>query len=345
MRRTLWAILALAFAADVAVAVYVADLMRFESASTHRLERKRELVEIRKMFFTRYVDDRSIATASPERLRELGYRTDSPEAIAAWREEIVAKLPYLQAIDADALPKDPIERAKAVVLLFSKNGGMGRCGLGDLATTLGLIAQGGGYGCCSDHSDAFVALGQAFGLVVRPVATEHHAVDEVFLPDAQRWVFVDPQYALMAHDEGGRSLGVFEIRERLRDGEPVRYEFFGTAEHDFWPARDGEPSWDRNRVASAYYLDFDGFRDLRLSWGSNLVEQDRFDVRWHRWPLALRSFAAHVLRIAPVRVHYLDADSRYAGELQAGRTRLLAGLTGLALATGLPALLLRLTRR
>jgi hypothetical protein len=342
MRRVLWVVLGLAMLGNVALALYVVNLMRYPPEDP--TGRKKQLVEIRKTLFTRYVDDRALVTAPPERMRELGYRTDSPEAIAAWRQEMAAKIPYLHGVDPDSLPQDPIERAKAIVLLFSKNGGQGACGLGDLTTILSLIANDGGYGCCADHSDAFVALGQAFGLVVRPVASEFHGFGEIFLPEENRWVFVGAQYAVLARDENGRYLGAFEIRDRLRAGEPVRYEFFGTEEHDFWPAGpDGEPNWAGNPLAaSTYFLEFDAFRDLRLPWGSNLLEQDRFEVRFQAVPQAIHSFVANVLGIAPRRVHFVDADTAYARTLQARRAQLLWGLAALAAATIVPASLLAL---
>lgn len=49
-----------------------------------------------------------------------------------------------------------------------------------------------------------------------------HVICMVWSPSLGRWLWMDPTYAAYVMDEEGRPLGICEVRERLRTGEPLK---------------------------------------------------------------------------------------------------------------------------
>jgi hypothetical protein len=331
----LWTCLVVGIAASLAVAGVLVHKLRYGSGFDEDLGKKKWLVGVRKSFFTDYTTDAQDFLAGPEELARRGFRTDPPETIAAWARDALPRIPYLRDLEAAPLPDAPIERTQALVLRFSKNGGIGCGHFRNLLDNLEHIADGEGQGCCSDHAQAMIALGQAFGLSVRQVGIGDHSFNEVWDPARGKWAFVDPQFALMARDEDGAPLGLFEIRERFRTGRAVRYEFFGNQHHVFSrqdPAR------------HPYFASFDSFRDVRVVWGSNVIEQDRLEARHGALPKAARQLVGYATGVFPPMRVYADEHALLPAQLERARRTTLGIAAFLVVSTVVPAVALLATR-
>ena len=333
MRRLLWGVFLVAIALDVWSGSWVLSRLRYGHGAEEDLAKKGELIALREAFVTESTRDLGLFALAPDALAARGFRTETPEAIEAWKRENFPKIPYLDAETLAGLPEEPVARARAIALLYSVNGGSICGGFDGLLDSLQRMPQG--LGCCSDHGEGFLALGQALGLQVREVHHTEHAFDEFWVPALGKWVFIDTQYAVMARDPDGTWLGAFEIRERLREGKPFDYDFFGGPRHHFAKGFPWKSPWE-----SPYYKDIEGFKNLRLIWGSNIYEQDRFEARLAWMPRAGRHVIGHLLGVFPPRVIYEDAVTTDAAQLARKRNVVTALAVFLPIGTLLPPLLL-----
>jgi hypothetical protein len=338
VRRFLWGVFIFALALDAWSGWWLVSRLRHGHGAEEDLAKKGELVQVRESFFTDATHDLGLFALSPEDLVARGFDVETTASVASWRNENLERIPYLDAATIDALPVEPVARARAIALLYSVNGGSICGGFDDLLDSLQRMPQG--FGCCSDHGEGFLALGQALGLQVRELYHSEHAFNEFWVPALGKWVFIDTQYALMARDPDGTWLGAFEIRERLREGKPFEYDFFGGPRHHFAKGFPWKTPWD-----SPYYKDIDGFKNLRLIWGSNIYEQDRFEERLGWMPRSARHVIGHVAGVFPRRVIYEDAVTTDAARLARKRTVVTSLAIGLPIATILPPLLLWRGRR
>ena len=76
-----------------------------------------------------------------------------------------------------------IKKAQTISLLYSKNGGSG-CGekSDNLIENLKWLSQDIGYGCCSDHTQTFLALSILNGVFSREVHHIGHTFNEFYDP-------------------------------------------------------------------------------------------------------------------------------------------------------------------
>ncbi|MFQ5701885.1 MAG: transglutaminase domain-containing protein, partial [Acidobacteriota bacterium] len=84
------------------------------------------------------------------------------------------------------------------------------------------IRRGFTGGFCAQYNYVLVQAMQSFGIPARYVSLIGHEVIEARLPDAGRWVCLDPLYDTYYEDEDGRALSVLEIHALIRNGRPVR---------------------------------------------------------------------------------------------------------------------------
>lgn len=276
------------------------------------------LLAIRTALFTQTVDDRSAFQLSPENQPD-SFMFDSEATKAAWLEQFGADVDYMD--DVLLLEGDEIERAKAIVLLFSRNGSVEGCGeFRDLADTLGRIGQDNGYGCCSDHSQSFLALASLSGMNAREMIDTEHVFAEFYHPKTKQWVWIDPQYALMARNESGRYLSLLEVRDNFLEGRPPEFEFFGNEYHDLFGL---DPHGHH------YFNEASDFAVYSSAWGSNVFDQDAFNRRFGSLPIPVRQFLGLMTGDLPAFVTLSDGHSEYPEELQHQRRVILVVLVGL----------------
>lgn len=64
---------------------------------------------------------------------------------------------------------------------------------------------------------------QMFLMPLSPYDGDNHVVCEVWLPEEDRWMMMDPSYGGYLTDERGKALDLFQLRERLGNQEEVRF--------------------------------------------------------------------------------------------------------------------------
>lgn len=253
--------------------------------------------------------------ASPERLVDAGFRTDPPALVEEWRRRLDEDVDYLDGVRARLAPLPEIDRVKALVRLFSKNGGGGCGAYRDLLHNVVRVHAGSGSGCCSDHSQVFIALATWVGIFAREVHHTSHTFDEFWVSDPGQWVWVDPHYAILARDPDGAYLSLLELRRRYLSDEPVVFEFIGNRYHRF--ARVSPTSWP-------LYDEPEDFSTISLTWGNNVYEEDRFYRRLGSLPKAPSQLLGFLAGVKPPLMLYEDAHSLDAIRLRRARVAYLS---------------------
>jgi hypothetical protein len=254
------------------------------------------LVMMRDLLFIDFETSPAIFSLMPEDLVARGFRTDSSELRREWRKrisELECMSAELGGIETKSV--DDIEKAKALVLLFSRAGGNGCGNIDNLFEKIKAIS--GSYGCCSDHTEVFMALSSIVGLNTREVITSLHSVNEIFDAKAKKWIFIDPQLALMARDDHQRYLSLFELRNRYMNGDNVQMEFFGREPHVMSEA---DPRFQK------YYGDKSALTRIRMTFGNNVFANDKLRFRLWFLPKPIRHLVAHVKGILPPYRMYVD---------------------------------------
>ncbi|HET9480840.1 MAG TPA: transglutaminase-like domain-containing protein [Candidatus Polarisedimenticolia bacterium] len=83
------------------------------------------------------------------------------------------------------------------------------------------IRRGFTGGFCAQYNYVLAQALQSFGIPARYVSLIEHEVIEARLPDAGRWVCLDPLYDAWYADDAGTPLSVHEIHTRLKRSQEV----------------------------------------------------------------------------------------------------------------------------
>lgn len=305
--------------------------------------RANPLVRIRQSLFVEYVDDREVFELPPNELLARGFKLDPPSLLEEWREDgIFRKLGYTPRLEELRDSLSPVELSRLVVLSFSKNGGEGEfCEpypFQTLDQNLSRIGEGTGCGVCSDHGQAMIALSQALGMTIREVGNTRHTFNEVYWPEKKKWVFVDPQFAIFARGPDGAYLSLVQMRDLYKAGREleIQYEFFGNEHH-----------WlDTNDIRDLEWYDgLDAFSDIRVAFGSNVLEQDLIESRLEKIPKPLRQAYGYLTGVFPWDVRLVDEASVFTNELRQTRIRFLSFSLFLIVVNVLPLVLMWRSRR
>lgn len=293
------------------VAVVLLDLVVIAALGYVHRRDPNWLVFSRAALFTRFVEDPTSLAAGPVEMREAGFSSDSPAAIADWRRRLGTEADWVAP--ALSVEGSTASRVSAMVPMFSRNGGL-TCGVfGGLADKFARIGAENGYGCCSDHSEVMLALLAMAGIDGREVHHSSHTFVEFYAPESNGWVWVDPQYALMARDEEGRLLSLVELRDSRLSGRPVEFEFIGSDYHEFH---------DRSPLDQRFYDEPSDFADLTVTWGNDVFAQARWNERLGPLPKSVRQGLGLLAGEVPGYVTIDDGRSDFPGQLRS-RQRLL----------------------
>jgi len=217
------------------------------------------LVGFRNGLMTRSSANPLSFTSSPGGLVGYEFYVDSPAVVAGWR----SRLPHDLISAGVSTFEDEVERAKAVVLSFSRIGENRPIYRLSLLDKIGETQRGNGF--CSDYVEVFLALSEVNGLTAREVQNNVHGFADFFSPSRLKWIFVDPEYAILATDEAGVYLSSLELRQRRLMGLPVRFVFFGTA--------DGSIKSETDPRFQASYGDASLFKRYVLTYGNNVLTE------------------------------------------------------------------------
>ncbi len=218
---------------------------------------------VREALFTEHLADPAVLDAPPSALTGNGFLDEDLRRAELFRPGFAAARIPISDSTASA-----IDRARALVLGFSVGGGA-TCG----TFTGSLVEQAlwlrSAQGCCSDHTEVFLALAPLARLSAREVRNADHTVVEIFDPRSREWVMVDPMGALLARDSSGRALSMHDLRRSLLARATVRWEMFGAG----WRhPRDTTSAWFRTTYGVGSERDRI-WSELMWTWGNNVYLQ------------------------------------------------------------------------
>lgn len=257
------------------------------------------LVNIKYALFTDYTKDKRLFNGYPLELVKSGFKIDAVENASKWYDKHANEIGYIQDIDKQMLNLSETEKAKKIALLFSKDSGNLCSNEVGLRKRLQELPKGG-YGCCVDYSEAFVALSTLSGLFSRKVHTVVHVTDEFYSKELNKWVWIDPQHVIMAKGSNGEYLSLTELRDYYFRGEKVNYEFFGTGKHFL----NNKSPYDFE-----YYDSKEDFSDIMITKGNNVFEEDNFYMIFGSLPKSIIQFIALSMGKQPSFLMFVDGNS------------------------------------
>lgn len=192
------------------------------------------------------------------------------------------------------------EKVKNIILEFSSAGTKGGCGFysSDLIKNIEWVIAG--HGCCSDHSQVFIAIASFYGVRVREVHNLKHTLNEYWDESLRKWVVIDPMYALMFKNRDGEYLSLVEVHEQLKSGETLNPDFFGKKTHLI--------AQKENRVFEDLYLP-ENFSVLRVTLGSNVFKEDVWNSKFDFLPKSISQLVLFFFKIKPLQGYLIDLIS------------------------------------
>jgi hypothetical protein len=127
-----------------------------------------------------------------------------------------------------------------------------------------------------------------------------HVMNEFFDKKLNKWIWVDPLFALFAKNSNGKHLSLLEIRQAYYNGKTISYQFFGNNYHYF---KNKDP---RNYF---YFENREKFSDIMLTLGNNVFEEDKFNQKYGFLPKPIRQSVGLLTGVLPSYLIYLDQNS------------------------------------
>ena len=254
-------------------------------------------VEIRNSVFSTAVDG-SYFKLTPDQLqdRHSDFIWFDPEI----RDGYLKRIHQKAGIDSlVSLHLSDRELIKKLTLIFSKNGSSepGDCGRysDDLIRNMEWLNTDDGKGCCSDHAQVLIAYSLLADISCREVHNIPHTFNEYYDRQEKKWVWIDPQYCLLAKDSTDHFLSLIEIQNYYQaDHKPV-WEFFGTKMHM------------ADTVAPLKINDLyikSAFDVIRMTLGNNVFMMDSINHKLSYLPRSIRQFYLLTLNEQPRWVYH-----------------------------------------
>jgi hypothetical protein len=289
VRRYLRYLFILFIALDFAV---LAFLMRVRTAT----RTSAVLIDIRNAVFTKFVSQPSELEAPPAELVKDGFLTDSPAERARWKDILNDFTRYRELFQQLDKTTSTVEKAKLITLSFSRNGSPNDANgnaikvydkSADLLFKLSTINEP--RGLCSDHSQVFDALATVAGLDAMKVTCAHSTCG-IYCPELNKWVWIDPEFALLAKKPDGQYMSPLEVRDANLSGTPFDYEFFGTPEHLF--SKIDPRSYHMYRPENFCPT-------FTVEWGSDELTRDKYNHPYLFVPKSIRQLFDILIGVHP----------------------------------------------
>jgi len=188
---------------------------------------------------------------------------------------------------------------KQLVLHFSKNGSEapGDCGKfsDDLVKNMEWLNTETGKGCCSDHSQVLIAYSLLANINTREVHNIAHTFNEYYDRQLKKWVWIDPQYCLMAKDSNNNYLSLLEIQNSFKNNITPKWKFFGTEIHT---ANSVAPELINN------YFSKPAFEVIRMTLGNNVFTVDSVNQKLNKIPRNIRQLYLLTMKKQPQWVYH-----------------------------------------
>jgi hypothetical protein len=254
------------------------------------------LIDVRNALFTTFVSDPKQLELPPAELAASGFVKDSKEEIAKWRRTLDDLPLYHELFGKLEQTTSTVEKAKLIALSFSRNGTPTYADgspirpydkSADLLLKFSTIMEP--RGCCSDHVEVFVALGNVTGLDCMKLDCAH-VTCSFYAPELKKWIWIDPEFAIMAKGPDGEYLSPSEMFRANRRHEKVDYEFFGLPVHMF----------SKMDPHDHELYNPDSFsQNFSANWGNNVLTFDEVGRQCLFIPKSVRQTAWHIAGLAP----------------------------------------------
>lgn len=273
------------------------DLMIISSFLLLYKYKQKYIVNVRQALFSSMTASDDIFTADPDKLISLyGFKTE-PDHLKKEFYSFIEKVDYVQnGRRTIAGVKDEIKKAKSTVLLFQKED-EDKQDFSSLLEKIRTFTKPDVYGDCSDNSAVFMALGSFFGLTVREVHNTVHVFNELYDHQLKKWIWIDPENAIMAKNDKGEYLSLLEMTGRYLKNETIHFELFG---------RNKDPEMKNNYFYN-YYDGKEKFSYVMMTLGNNIYEVDKYRDRLRFLPKPVGEFIILANNIKP---HYVIYSSK-----------------------------------
>jgi hypothetical protein len=279
-RKTLYLIISL----DVIIIISFLLLYKYK---------QKYIVNIRQALFSTITAKDDVFIAAPDKLiRVYGFKTE-PEPLKKEFYSFIENLEYVRnGSGLIANQKDEIKKAKSIVMLFQKEDEDKQADFPSLLEKIRTMSKANVYGDCSDNAAVFMALGSFFGLTVREVHNTVHVFNEMYSDDLHKWIWIDPENAIMATNEKGEYLSLIEMTQMYIDNKKIDFELFGKNKY---------PELRKNYFYY-YYDKKDKFSYIMMTLGNNIYEVDKYMNRMTFLP---KVFGQFIMLIGNIQPHYV----------------------------------------
>jgi hypothetical protein len=258
--------------------------------------KQKYIVNIRQALFSTVTDKDDIFLANPDILTSVyGFKTE-PDQLRREFYSFIENTAYIQSgrrnIESQ---KDEIKKAKAIVLLYQKEDQDKNGDFPSLLDKIKTFPKVNVYGDCSDNSSMLMALGSFFGLTVREVHNTVHVFDEIYDHNLHKWIWIDPENAIMAKNDKGEYLSLVEMTQRYNNNEKINYELFGKNE---------DPEMKNNY----FYYYYDGkakFSYIMMTLGNNIYEVDRYTSHMKHMKYLPKSVGQFIMLVSNIKPRYV----------------------------------------
>lgn len=194
-----------------------------------------------------------------------------------------------------------LDSLKQIVNLFSRNGGPG-CGAHskNLMENFYWVKNGGG--CCSDHSQVFLAILLSNGFVAREVHNLEHTFNEVYDRKNKKWIWIDSQFKLVAFNTSGVLLNMYEIFTYYQSNKKIIFSFFGD-KNDALYGKDVNKTISNSSDGSNWSKN--DFSVLFFTNGNNVFRENYLNLKYSFLP---REISQTIFLALGMRPNYLYYD-------------------------------------
>ena len=128
----------------------------------------------------------------------------------------------------------------------------------------------------------------------------HHVFNEIYVPQENKWIWIDPLFAIMAEDDNGEYLSLLETRNLLFEGKKITFTFFGNNSHQFYSKKPSQHE---------YFDSKEDFSNIMVTWGNNVFSENNFNNRYNFLPKSIRQFVGMITGKMPQYLVFVDKYS------------------------------------
>ena len=250
-------------------------------------------IDVRTFIFSKKVKINSIADYNKEDFL-------TPYGFLHWKEKYYNLTEKRELLKIHLNDGTFLDSLKQMVNSFSRNGGSG-CGThsDNLIENFYWVKNAGG--CCSDHSQIFLAILLSNGFIAREVHNLEHTFNEVYDKKNKKWIWIDSQYKLVAFNSEGELLNIYEIFKNYQSDKNINFSFFGDKNDSFY-GKDVNKTISNSSNGSNWSKS--SFRVLYFTNGNNVFRENYLNLKYSFLPREISQTLFLTLDLRPNYLYY-----------------------------------------